>query len=489
VRSTAPLRLRAAAGMRWTAAASACIVFTQVLQLLVLARHLSPTDFGLIGLLLLIVGFARAYTDLGFSAALIYRQDATNDERSSLYWLNVIAGFSVAAVVAATAQPVSHLMREPRLTPYLQTLALLFLIVPLGKQFEVLLEKALRFKRIAMQDVGSNVGGTVVLVVLLELGAGVWAFVLATLATAGLKSLALVAIGIREDPPRRHFAWKDVKSYLSFGLYQVAESTIQFVTARTDQILVAGFVGTEALGFYNFALNLTSQPASRINPIVTRVAFPAFAAIQGDAKRLGRGFVQMLRLLTTINAPLLIGLAAVSPTAIPTIFGTKWTGSVELVQLLSIVCLSRSIGNPIGSLQLARGRADLGFRWNVLVVLVSVPVMVSGAELGGATGVAGALVGLQVVVTVVSYYLLVRPLADVDSRAYFSAICRPLLLTLPMVGVILLTAAMGARNATGRDTIAQIGAGAAAYLATLALLDRPGLRSLASLVARPGRAA
>src|SRR5262249_36314737 len=153
------------------------------------------------------------------------------------------------------------------------------------------------------------------------------------------------------------------------------ERSINYLSERLDQLLIGTLLGARSLGFYNFAFNLTGRPIWRINPILTRVAFPIFSAVQHDREKLRRGYLRLLSLLTTINAPLLIGLATLAPVAVPLVFGRKWTDSIILIQILSLVTLSRSVGNPIGSLQLAKGRADLGFKWNAFFLLVSVPAI------------------------------------------------------------------------------------------------------------------
>lgn len=408
------------------------IAVIEALRSTILARLLSPVDFGLMGMVMIVIGFADAYTDLGISAAIIHRQDTTREQLSSLYWLNIFTGLVAFGLVWVCMSLIAALFREPRVVPLLQPVAIALVISSIGKQFEILLQKELQFNVLARQEIIASFGSLIVAIVCAVSGLGVWALVWASLTNATLKTVFLVRIGLYRFRPLFHFSRSDLKAYVGFGLFQMGERTINYLGERLDQILIGTLLGARTLGFYNFAFNLAARPISRINPIVTKVAFPVFSKVQDDPERLRRGYLKVLGFLTTINAPLLIGLAAVAPKAVPLIFGAKWTQSIILIQILSLVALSRSIGNPIGSLQLAKGRADLGFKWNVFFLLVSIPAIWGGYRVGGATGIAGALLLLQMFLQVLAYFYLVRRLLGECARGYTAVIMKPIALSSAM---------------------------------------------------------
>lgn len=419
------LKSHAAVGVRWTTLSSVFTTASEVLRTIVLARFLSPVDFGLMAMVTVVTGFAQMYTDLGISAAIIHRQDATKDHLSSLYWLNIFTGLAVFGVVWVCAPCIPLFFREPRLLPLLKVVAIVFLITPLGSQFELLLQKELSFRVLAKQEIVASLGSTILACVCAVAGLGVWALVYSFLGGIILKTALLVRIGFARFQPSLHFRRSDLKGYIGFGLYQIGERSINYLSQRLDQIVIGPLLGAQALGFYSFAFNLSCKPIWRINPILTRVAFPLFSKVQDDRERLRRGYVKLLSFLSIVNAPLLIGLAAVAPWAVPTIFGAKWAKSIVLIQILSLVSLLRSLGNPIGSLQLAKGRADLGFKWTLFCLVVSVPAIFGGGHLGGATGIAVALLLLQIFLQVPAYLYLVRSLIGECAREYSSAILKP----------------------------------------------------------------
>ena len=399
--------------------------------------RLTTRDFGLMGMAMLVIGLGQAFADMGVSAALIYKQEIGKAQLSSLYWLNILASVLIFGVVAVTSWLIALLFSEPGLDSILICSASVFVLSAIGTQFQVLFQKELRFRLLAIQEIGGTAIGVIVCVVLAFLGSGVWSLVWGSVVTAFAKSLLVAAPGFRLWRPMAHFDWKDLRGFLSFGLYQMGERAINYFNLRIDQMLIGSLLGTQALGFYNFSFGLVLQPQTRINPIVTKVAFPVFARLQGDETGLRAGYLKVTRILTSINAPMLLGMFVVAPLAVPLVFGPQWYDAIPLVQVLSIFALIRSTGNPIGSLLLAKGRPDLGFHWNLILFIIIAPVVFVAARIAGLVGIAWALTGLQCALTFVSYHYLVVPLIGKCGREYLQAIVRPGVLALLMAIIVL----------------------------------------------------
>lgn len=476
------LRGMAAAGVRWTSVSAVVATVAQLTQLVVLGRLLDPQAFGLMAMVLLILGLLQSYADLGLSSALVYRVDATREQLASLYWLNVATGVVTFGVLVAATPLLVRAFDEPAVVPLLRVAGLVLLVAGATRQFEVLLQRDLAFRSLALQDIAAATLGTAVAVLLAAGGAGAWALVGGALATAGVRGAALLFVGLRRYRPALHWRLADTHSFLGFGMFQVGERTVNYVSQRVDQFLVGSLVGTAALGLYGFAFNVVSQPVSRINPIVTKVAFPTLARVAGDRERLRRAFIDMCHLLTTVNAPLLLGFVAVAPALVPGVFGAKWEPAVPVAQLLAVVALSRSIANPVGSLLLALGRADLGFRWNVLVFVVSVPTTVVGGMRGGLLGVAYALAALQLGLQVLNYWLLVRPLIGSCAAAYAAAVLRPLAHGAVMALIVVAVGVALPPLPPLAVAAVQVAVGAAVYGGTLLLVERPLLRTIHGLI-------
>ena len=402
------LRQTATSGARWTTGGSALTAAIQVLQLAFLARILTPVDFGLMAMMLVVIGFAQLYADMGASNAIIHRQDATADHLSTLYWVNIVAGVLVFAALVAASPLIVLLFAEPRLADYIPLAAASVLILAFGQQYQALLQKDLRFRELAIGETIAMVVGSAVAIATALAGHGVYALIYGQLINALVRTLFYVGFYVREWRPSLHFNYRDLRNYLSFSLYQLGERSINYFGQRADQLLIGALLGPTALGYYSLAYNLVVWPMQKINPALTRIAFPIFARVQDDVERLKVGFMTVQRMLASLNFPILVGIVAVAPIFVPLIFGEKWLPSVLLIQVLACVALFRSTGNLVGALLLARGHAGLAFRWNLAVIAIQLPAVYLGAWYLGTFGVALALALTQFLYFWPSYYFLVR---------------------------------------------------------------------------------
>lgn len=423
------LKRVAASAVRWNVASGAIIFAVQFAQLTVLARLLLPRDFGLAATVMVILGFIQAYADMGISNAIIHRQDTTADQLHSLYWLNVFSGVLVFVLLIAAIPVIATFYNEPRLRSLMFCGALILLIAPWGQQFQILLQKELQFKVLAFIEATSMMAGFAVSTAAAILGLGALSLVLGQLGVSACSVLLLLIAGWRRWRPATHFAIVDLEGYLSFGLYQMGARTVNLVAARLDQFFISLFLGPVALGYYSMAWSLTIQPMYRVNAVLTRVTFPLFAGIQVDTPRLKRGYMFLMWILSTVNSPIMLGLIIVAPTLVPLVLGAKWEPAVPTLQVLAIAGWLRTMGNPIGALLLAKGRADLDFKWDVVVALVQAPVLYVVGRYGSLEGVAIAVVLLAGINLAAMYVLLSRWLIGPCLLEYSRVLFGPLLLS------------------------------------------------------------
>ncbi|OEU66517.1 MAG: colanic acid exporter [Desulfobacterales bacterium PC51MH44] len=412
------LKSQAVSGVKWSGASMGVMTALQFVTLAVLARLLSPSDFGLMGMIMVVVGFAQAFADMGISNAIIHRQDATRNQLSSLYWLNIIAGIITFCVICASAPLVVEFYHEPRLHNLLYLTAAIFLITPFGQQFQILMQKKLRFNELAKIEIATSIVNSVVAIVLAFSGFGVYSLIWGQLAGTSTKVLMLFSTGWRNWRPGFHFSRHDLSNYLSFGLYQMGERSINYLNSNIDYLLIGSMLGAKSLGYYTLAYNLIIRPSIMINPVITKVAFPVFSRVQNETDRLKRGYLKVLQLLSTVNLPMMIGLAVIAPIAVPVIFGEQWLPSIILIQILTIVGLLRSTASIVGSLLMAKGRADLGFKWNLVLTITQIPGLYLGIKLGGMVGVAIAYAILQCIYAIFNYLVLIRILLGPCLREY-----------------------------------------------------------------------
>jgi O-antigen/teichoic acid export membrane protein len=428
------LKQAAASGVRHTGVASIAIVVIGLINTAVLGRLLGPEAFGLFAMVMVYMGFAVMLSDMGLPEALIQRKEPTREALASLYWLNVALGVLMYGVSVVSAPWVAAGFGAPELAELIPVGALAIPIGALASQFAVLAKRELRFKLIAAIQVAMALLGLgVALISAVVFDQGVWSFVWGTLASSVLSAGCYLAYGLKSFGfPGFHFAWRDLKGYLSFGTYCLGSNALNYANTNVDQMLIGALFGAQVLGYYRLAINLVFQPINRLNPMITQVAFPVFSKIQDDTRRIRTGFLKIIRVLTLIDSPIFIGVALVAPVAVPLVMEDRWLPAVPLIQVLVFYGLIRAMSSAAGAVIMAKGKADWTFHWN-LAVFALVPLTIYlAARTGDVLMVAWALVGLQAVLWVFNYRFILRRLLGSFLFDYLKAFGPPALSALGM---------------------------------------------------------
>ncbi|WP_277640143.1 MOP flippase family protein [Wolinella succinogenes] len=423
------LKVKTISGVKWTTASTIFVTVLQLLQLAILVRFLSPVDFGLMAVVMVVMGFAGAFIDMGISNAIIHKQHITHNQLSSLYWLNVFVGFMMFGVVSASAPFVASFYHDDRLIELIVWIASTFIIQSFSQQFGVLWQKEMRFGEIAKIEIINKSFSFVVSVALAYQGYGVYSLVYASIAAATTQTLQYLYLGLKEHRPSLRFQAEDIRPFMSFGLYQMGERTVNYFNFQIDTILIGKLLGLEALGIYNIAKQIVMRPAQIFNPIVTKVTFPAMSKIQDDIPKLKEVYLKTINCLSSINFPVYAFIFVFAHEIVMIMFGAKWLEAVLIIQILSIWAAWRSTGNPIGSLLMARGRADLGFWWN-LGLFFYVPF---GVWISSHWGLVGVAIGLNAIMATLVYpgwKFLTNPLCGAGFVEYHAQILKPALVAI-----------------------------------------------------------
>ena len=413
------LREGALSGVKWTSMSSVIISLTQVLQLIILTKLLDPSDFGLMAIVLFVINFSQIFIDLGISNAIIFNQKIEDKQLSTLYILNLIIGAILFITVFYSSSFIADFYNDFRLTRLIEYLSVVFLIVPFGQQYQVLLKKELHFKSLATRDVISRVASFIFTIALAYLDYGVLSLVYGNILYNVISTLLLIFVGYKFHKPQLYFNLSEVRFLFSFGFYQMGEKLVNYLNKEVDTLVIGKLLGMEALGIYNIAKDFISKPYQLINPILTKVSFPVFAKIQNDLLKVKNIYIRTIDLLSFINSLIFIFCFFFSREIILLFFGEKWLQASVVMSILSLYMLLRSIGNPIGSLQLGLGRADLGFFWN-LAILMIVPIFVYLGSFWGLVGVTLSLLLSQILLYFPSWKYMVYKLIPLNFKEYYS---------------------------------------------------------------------
>ncbi|HLJ21951.1 MAG TPA: MOP flippase family protein [Stellaceae bacterium] len=477
---------RARSAVPWTAVITGSSLASRAIVMLAAARFLSPYDLGLFAIVGLVLGFAGLFADGGLTQSVVSTREIRPEQLSSLHWCNVLFGAAAGLVLCLATPGISRLYAEPRLTGMLLLAAVNFAITPFGQVSQTLLQKQLNFSMLGRIEVASNTTGVLVALALLAAGVGIYALILAQLATALLRSVLLRIAGRALVQTRLRLRPDEVKPFLRFGFFQVGDRAMNFVNTKVDQLLIGGLLGPEALGYYNMAWTVIVEPVYRINPIITTVAFPVFARRQDNRAALRRGFLIVTKLLSTTNAPVVFGIAAIAPIAVPLVLGEQWRPSVPLVELLAIVAIARAIYNPVGSLVLAVGRADLSFYRTVTQFAVQTPIYAALLYAGGLVPATWFICLVNVAAVPLTYLFMLRPTLGPFSLDYTRSFLPAVSLALAMAVAVRLLATTTSIHPRIGMLAAQLALGAVLYGGMTILFRREDVGEMAGLmISRP----
>jgi len=475
------VKQKAIHGIMWTGLAKACMQGVIFLIMLVLARLLSPQDFGIVGMAAIVTVAISLVNDRGLGTAIIQKSDVSEDHLNSVFYGGLLFGILLFALSVAASYPMAIFFKNPAVQPVIAVLGFGFVIGSLGIIQKSILNKELAFKKLAIAEVTASLASGVVSIVLALMRFGVWSLVLGALVRDGV-NVGLVWIYCRWRP-RWFFSWPQFKELFSFSAKVLGNDVVSYAVMNMDILIIGRLLGSEALGYYTLALNLVKMPVTRLSSVVSKVAFPAFSAIQDDRKKLQKGFLKSSALLSIIIFPLLLGLALYAREFITLFIGAKWLPMAMPLILLVPLGLAKSVSVIRWPALMALGRPDIELKWNLAYILPLAATLYFGARIsleGAAAGISLLLVLTFPLVQTISdrvirlgdreFYVSIAPAAFAGAAMVLSTLLFKAYL-LPLIPLSLLA-----------HFIAGVVFSSAVYLLTLSRVARPLLQELRALV-------
>lgn len=407
-------------GVKWTTASTIVLAVAAILKVSILTRFLDKSDFGLMALVTFVMGFMELFNDMGITSAILHKQEITNKQYASLYWINWLASIFLYFVLLAITPLVSTFYEQPLLKSLIPIIGLNLLLTGFGRQYKTIEQKNLLFRTISIIDIIGAVLSLIISVVLAVYNYGVFALVYSVIFQSLFSNLCYFIIGLRKYGLLFHFNLHETKEFLKIGVYQVGGQIVNYFNRDLDILIVGKVFSADILGGYSLAKQLVMRPSQLINPIMVKVAGPALALLQKDINELKSGYLKLINLVATINFPIYVGIIIFAPWIVEILYGSNFNSIVTVVQILSVYMMIRALGNPIGSLVIATGRTDLEFIWNVLTLLV-IPLFIFIGSLYGINGVAISLTFSMLLLYYPAWRLLVYKLTHASFKEYLLA--------------------------------------------------------------------
>jgi len=419
----AELKQKSIRGGAATILGQALSFVVQMGSMVVLARLLSPTDYGLQGMVFTLTGFFTLFQDAGLSAATVQRESLTHEQISTLFWINTAVGAFFTLLVAALGPFVVVFYKDPRLLWITVVSASGFFLTGITVQHRALLNRAMRFTTTAKMDAFGLVLSTAICIAMAALGFGYWSLVIRNISSA-IINVAVVFIIIPWIPGRPG-RFSEVRPFMRFGGTVTLNSFVVYLAYNTEKILLGRFWGAAPLGLYGRAYQLANLPVQQLMAAVGAVAFPALSRMQNDAERLRRAYFKFHSIVVSITVPVVICCALFADDIIGTLLGPKWTGTALILRLLSPTIMVFALINPLAWFLKATGRVAR----SLYIALVIAPVVILGVVLGLRHGPPGVALGYSIAMVVLSAPLVawVKHGTEITTRDFWDCIKRPVI--------------------------------------------------------------
>jgi O-antigen/teichoic acid export membrane protein len=389
--------------------------------MVVLARLLSPHDFGLVAMVTVVTGIYGMFTTAGLSSATVQRAHITTEQISTLFWINVAIGTAFAILCVVTAPIIAAFYREPRLFWIAVSLAVGFLFTGAGVQHAALLQRQLRYSTLAVIETLSPMMSSAVGIALALAGRGYWALVAAAIAAPAVGTVGSW-LAVRWWPGRPRWS-SDIRSMLFYGGTITTNTLVSYTTYNLEKVLLGRFWGADLLGFYSRAYQLISVPVDYLNGAVGGVAFSALSRLQDEPATFRRYFLRGYTLAISMTMPITIFCAVFANELILVLFGPTWVPSAEIFRLLTPTALVFGIINPFSWLLLAVGLQGRSLR----IALAIAPLVMTAYGIGlpfGPTGVAAAY-SAAMTMWVVPHVLWCVKGTMISAADIVRSLCRP----------------------------------------------------------------
>lgn len=426
------LKMLTTFGVLWNGLSQFLIQSSQFIVITILARLLSPKDFGIVGMAMIFTGFVTAINELGMSAAIIQRKDINNVHLSTSFWTNIGIGTILFILTILISPLVAEFFQEDLVRPILVVSSICLVTGSFSMVQRALLEKNLNFKNITKVEVCAAIGSGIISIFLALKGFGAWSLVFGTISGSIISAILLWKLS--KWRPSLIFSITHFKELFNFGGHVVGSQLLGNVAMRIDYIIVGKLLGTVSLGYYSLARMLTSFPTQKISGTIMRVIFPAFSTIQENNNILKEAYLKVTKYTSLVTFPMLGGMFVVAPEFVVTIYGEKWSPMIILIQIFCLKGAISSINTLTSTIQYSKGRSDIQFKCMIFsTIMITIAVLI-GAKYG--------IIGITIMLTITTVLLAIiiqyitNKLINLDMYTYIKETIPAIICSTILIGIV-----------------------------------------------------
>lgn len=475
------IRSKVMSALRWSAAARILGQLISWSVTIMVIRQLSPGDYGLMAMAMVVVSLLILLNTLGLDAVLVQQKALHEQMRRQVFGVVIVLNTAFFLLVLLGAGAVAAFYDEPALTPVLQVLSVQFLLLIFETLPQSRLERDIDFARRSIVDLVTLVLGSLVTLVLALAGFGVWALVWGTLASNATRMIGLNLICRNLVWPS--FSLRGMTQHFSFGGFVTVDRGLWYLFSESDKFVGGKLLGNHLLGYYTVASQLASLPIHKITGLLNSVAFPAFSQAHASttADTVAGYLLKATHLLGIAAFPVFFGISCTAGPLIEVLLGEKWLPAAPLLQLMGLVMPFRLLSNIFPPLLWGIGHPRTSAS-NLLIAAILMPVAFVLGTRWGVIGLAYAWLGMYPLVFVLTAARTCR-LVGVSLGDYAGQIVRPLAAGGVMYGAVYLTATL-VDGASGDwlHLLLLVTVGVIGYYGAIALIDRKGLQDTLRLI-------
>jgi PST family polysaccharide transporter len=386
----APMGQRVARGAIWTMAANAARIASAILILPVLARLLTPEDFGLMQIAAPFLFFLIVFSDLGMQSALVVVDKPTDKLWSTAFWTGLVATAGLTVFLILMAPAIAQFFKEPRAELILQVLAITLLIGGTMIVPGAWLLRNMKFRLLAVVEFSSVTAGLIAALACAFLGLGVWSLVVQQLVMFSLKAAAFCTAS--KAPIKFEFTFADLKPILGISWGMTNVRILWFLSRNIDIIIIGRFLGATVLGYYSIAWRLMMMPIEIFANGLFQVLMPSIGQIKDDADRLKAALLKTYSTISLFTFPAMAGIAALSVPLTDVLFGEKFAPAAYPIAALAVNGALQSLLTVQGAVFIALGRVDVMYKWSLITLVTLSICLLIGAQWGLNSAALGYLV-------------------------------------------------------------------------------------------------
>lgn len=358
------LKKQTVSGIIWTGVQQFSTMGISFLSNIVLARLLSPDDYGCIGILAIFIVVATLFVNGGFAAALVQKKNPTNEDYCTVFYWNIAVSAILYGILYFSAPLIAQFYKIAMLSDVLRVQGIILFINALSIVQQNILRKELKFKKLSYIQLTSVIISVAIAISLAYNGFGVWALVIQQLALGIITTIILWMTA--KWHPALCFSTKSFKELFSYGAYMLMSDILNGICDNIQGLIIGRRYSVTDMGYYSQAKRLETVPTQSISNAVSQVIFPVFSKIQDDKDKLYTATRKGLRSMNFFNIPLMMLLITIADSLLVLLYSEKWIESIPYFRILCVAGLVNCMQSINYQLVCAVGKSKVMFRWNMV---------------------------------------------------------------------------------------------------------------------------